>query len=113
MRVKTVSGVAIPKLYHSIAEVSALTGVEAHVLRYWETEFEGLRPRKNRSGHRIYTDADIALVRRIAHLMHTEKYTLEGARLRLARDEAEAAHRARLHDLRAFLANLLERLPAG
>ena len=106
------SAALIPKLYHSIAEVSALTGVEAHVLRYWETEFEQLRPRKNRSGHRIYTEADIAVVRRIAHLMHGEKYTLEGARQRLARDAAEAEHRARLHDLRAFLVNLLERLPA-
>lgn len=101
----------IPKLYYSIAEVSALTGVEAHVLRYWETEFEGLRPRKNRSGHRIYTEADIAVVRRIARLMHAEKYTLEGARQRLAKDAGANDLRARLSDLRAFLVALRERLP--
>ena len=104
------SAPAIPKLYYSIAEVSALTGVEAHVLRYWETEFDVLRPRKNRSGHRIYTDADIAVVRRIARLMHAEKYTLEGARQRLAKDAADGDLREKLGDLRSFLVALRERL---
>jgi hypothetical protein len=50
----------IRKLYYSISEVAEITGLEAHVLRYWETEFEQLRPKKNRAGNRVYTDRDIA-----------------------------------------------------
>ena len=104
------------KLYHTIAEASEATGVDAHVLRYWETEFPSLKPRKNRSGHRAYTDDDLALVRRIAHLLREEKYTIEGARqqLRRARTLAPSApgQAATLHDLRAFLRTVLDGLPA-
>ena len=56
----------IRKLYHSISEVAELTDLEAHVLRYWETEFEQLRPKKNRAGNRVYTERDIATVVRKA-----------------------------------------------
>ncbi len=75
----------IRKLYYSISEVAKMTGLEAHVLRYWEGEFEELRPKKNRAGNRVYTERDIATVRRIRHLIREEKYTLEGARQVLAR----------------------------
>ena len=104
----------IRKLYFTIAEVSAATGLDAHVLRFWETEFAELRPRKNRSGHRTYTEEDIETVRRIQHLLKEEKYTIDGARQRLAaRQPPPDDARARLVALRAFLANLLETLPAG
>ena len=51
-----------PKLYFSISEVSEMTGVKAHVLRYWESEFPDLRPKKNRAGNRSYREKDIRMV---------------------------------------------------
>ncbi|MBE2187433.1 MAG: MerR family transcriptional regulator [Rhodothermales bacterium] len=96
----------IRKLYYSISEVSEMTGLDAHVLRYWETEFEALRPRKNRAGHRTYTEADIETVRYLQHLLRDEKYTLDGARQRLARRGTEDEQRHRLLELRAFLVGM-------
>lgn len=102
----------IRKLYHSISEVAELTDLEAHVLRYWETEFEQLRPKKNRAGNRVYTERDIAVVERIRHLLRDEKYTIEGARQVLAREEVAggADTRQALSDLRAFLEKVLQSL---
>lgn len=103
----------IKKLYYAIGEVSELTGLEQHVLRYWETEFDELDPRKNRAGRRVYTADDIAVVQHIQHLLREEKYTIEGAKQVLAREVAhpEAAQvRAQLLELRAFLVELLEKL---
>lgn len=105
----------IEKLYYSIGEVSDLTGLEAHVLRYWESEFPSLRPRKNRAGRRVYTEDDIRVVERIQELLRDDKYTIEGARQVLERDSApEAAHaRKQLHELRSFLIELRDRLPGA
>lgn len=72
------------KLYYSISEVCRLTGLEAHVLRYWETEFPQMRPRKNRAGNRAYRPREIEYIRFIRHLLHEEKYTLQGARKKLS-----------------------------
>lgn len=71
------------KLYHSISEVSRITGLEPYVLRYWEKEFEVLKPKKNRGGSRIYTRKDIEIVNRIKHLRTKEKLTIAGARNKL------------------------------
>ena len=100
------------KLYYSISEVSELTGVKAHVLRYWETEFPELQPKKNRAGNRVYTARDIETVERIKHLLKDEKYTIEGARQALDRERAngEEAPQAELLRLRAFLEDVLRRL---
>lgn len=102
----------IRKLYHSISEVAELSELEPHVLRYWETEFEQLQPKKNRAGNRVYTERDIAAVMRIRHLLRDDKYTLEGARQVLAREDAGQPDetRAALIELRAFLKNLLHSL---
>ena len=102
----------IRKLYYSISEVAEHTGLEAHVLRYWETEFEQLRPKKNRAGNRVYTERDIDTVERIQHLLREEKYTIEGARQVLAREEdlGREGTRQALTDLRAFLEKVLHSL---
>ena len=102
----------IKKLYYSIGEVSDETGLDAHVLRYWQTEFEQLQPRKNRAGRRVYTEEDIAVVRRIQHLLRVEKYTIEGARQALELEEKEgvAEKQSDLLELRVFLEKLLEKL---
>lgn len=70
----------LKKLYYSISEVSRLTGLEQYILRYWETEFELLKPGKNRAGNRIYTNKDIKLILQIKKLLREEKYTIEGAK---------------------------------
>jgi DNA-binding transcriptional MerR regulator len=70
----------IKKLYYSISEVAKITGLEQYVLRYWETEFEQLKPAKNRAGNRIYTNKDIKLIVYIKTLLRDEKYTIEGAK---------------------------------
>ncbi|MCH7964859.1 MAG: MerR family transcriptional regulator [Bacteroidetes bacterium] len=71
---------SIKKLYYSISEVSKITDIEQYVLRYWETEFEQLKPQKNRAGNRIYTNKDIQLIMYIKELLRDKKYTIEGAK---------------------------------
>ena len=71
---------SIKKLYYSISEVSKITEIEQYVLRYWETEFEQLKPQKNRAGNRIYTNKDIQLIMKIKDLLREKKYTIEGAK---------------------------------
>jgi len=74
----------IKKLYYSISEVSKITEMEQYVLRYWETEFEELKPQKNRAGNRIYTNKDIQIIIQIKSLLREKKYTIEGAKKILA-----------------------------
>jgi len=71
---------SIKKLYYSISEVSKITNLEQYVLRYWESEFEELKPAKNRAGNRIYTNKDIQLILFIKKLLREERYTIEGAK---------------------------------
>jgi DNA-binding transcriptional MerR regulator len=71
------------KLYYSISEVCRMTGLEPHVLRYWETEFAQMRPKKNRAGNRAYRMKEIQYIQFIRQLLHEEKYTLQGAKKRL------------------------------
>lgn len=71
---------SIKKLYYSISEVSKITGLEQYVLRYWENEFEQLKPQKNRAGNRIYTNKDIQLILFLKKLLREEKYTIDGAK---------------------------------
>jgi DNA-binding transcriptional MerR regulator len=70
-------------MYYSISEVSDMTGVKAHVLRYWESEFPTLRPKKNRAGNRNYRPKDIKAVLVIRDLLYKEKFTISGARKKL------------------------------
>ncbi len=75
---------AIPdKLFFKIGEVADIAGVEQHVLRYWEEEFDSLQPEKNRSGQRLYQRKDVELIFRIKKLLYDEKYTIAGAQKRL------------------------------
>ncbi len=77
------------KLYYRIGEVEAITEVPAYVLRYWESEFKLLRPKKNPAGQRLYRRKDLDLVLRIKSLLYDERLTLEGAKKRL-RNESRA-----------------------
>ncbi len=79
------SAAAIPeKLFFKIGEVCDIAGVQAHVLRYWETEFPMLQPQKNRAGQRTYRRRDVEMALRIKELLYDEQYTIAGAKKKLA-----------------------------
>jgi len=81
------SAVKIPeKIFFKIGEVCELVGVQAHVLRYWETEFSMLAPQKNRSGQRTYRRRDVEIALRIKELLYDEKFTIAGAKKKLAEE---------------------------
>jgi len=75
----------LKKLFYRIGDVSEITGIKPHVLRYWEEEFKGLHPRKNRAGQRIYERRDVELVLAIKKLLYEQRYTISGARKLLDR----------------------------
>ncbi|HEX5772947.1 MAG TPA: MerR family transcriptional regulator, partial [Geomobilimonas sp.] len=68
------------KLYYRIGEVAAITSLRPSVLRFWETEFGMLQPRKSRSGQRLYSQDNLVLIQDIKRLLYVEKLTIEGAR---------------------------------
>ena len=72
------------KTYYSIREVCDRTGLEPHVLRYWESEFSLLRPKKNRAGNRAYREKDIEIILNIKRLLYDEQYTIPGAKKKLS-----------------------------
>jgi len=87
--------VQIPdKLYFKIGEVVSLTGIKAHVLRYWETEFKTIRPTKSRSNQRLYRKQDIELILELQGLLYSQGYTIAGAR-RLLRERATASRQSK------------------
>jgi DNA-binding transcriptional MerR regulator len=112
--------------YFSIGEVCELTGLRPHVLRYWESQFAFLRPTKNRSGNRVYQRREVELVMLVKHLLHTERYTIEGAKQKV--DEHRKSTDLRVmargalnvqalevveHDLKALLDDLSDGNAAG
>ena len=74
---------AFRKEYFSIGEACELLDLKPHVLRYWETQFPGLNPSKNRSGNRVYQRREIKLLLLVKHLLYEERFTIEGARQRM------------------------------
>ena len=119
-------GVSLPtesesKLYRPISEVSELVGVKPHVLRYWETQFSMLRPKKNRAGNRMYRPDEVKLLLRIKELLYGRRYTIAGARRTLLDERKEstpqvelgfgdAERKLVLHEVKTELRQLVERL---
>jgi DNA-binding transcriptional MerR regulator len=68
------------KLYFRIGDVSRLAGVKPYVLRYWESEFAAISPKKSGTGHRLYRRKDVELILEIKHLLYEKRFTIEGAR---------------------------------
>lgn len=83
------------KLFYRIGDVSEISGIKPHVLRYWESEFSGLHPRKNRAGQRIYERRDVELILQIKTLLYEQGYTISGARQLLARQPKRAEKQSR------------------
>jgi DNA-binding transcriptional MerR regulator len=81
-KVEPLSGIP-EKLYFRIGEVSRLIGVAPYVLRFWETEFPALAPKKSGAGHRFYRRKDVELLLEIKQLLYEKRYTIEGARKHL------------------------------
>jgi DNA-binding transcriptional MerR regulator len=79
------------KLYYKIGEVGEISGVPAHVLRFWEKQFPQLVPNKTRSGHRLYKKKDIEVILKIKELLYDRRFTIKGARDFLASGPADAA----------------------
>ena len=109
------------KLYYSIGEVSDITSVEPHVLRYWETIFKQLSPRKNKAGNRTYREQDITLILKLKELIQDKKYSTAGAQKYIEqeqnRDNLEIAESnlpfetiKDLKEIRMFLQSLSEKL---
>ena len=104
------------KLYYSIGEVSDITSVEAHVLRYWETVFKDLHPKKNKAGNRVYKEEDIEVVLKLKELIQEKKYSTEGARQVLEGDGGEQEKeipislKKDLKEIRLFLSKLADKL---
>ena len=78
------------KLYFKIGEVADIVGVEAYVLRFWESEFTVLSPKKTDSGHRVYRKKDVETVVRIKELLYEKGYTIAGARKRLRSKDGDS-----------------------
>ena len=109
------------KLYRSISAVAELVGVKQHVLRYWETQFSMLRPRKNRAGNRMYRPDEVKLLLRIRELLYDRRYTIAGARRTLLDERKEstpqvelgfddAERRLVIHEVKSELKQLADRL---
>lgn len=100
----------ITKTYFSITEVSEMLKLSPSLIRFWETEFDMLQPRKNKKGNRIFTQSDIQLLQEIQYLVKKRRYTLEGAREKLKGNREKVAAnlqtRETLLKLRRFLENL-------
>jgi len=76
----------LSKPYYSISEVSTITQVKPHVLRYWETQFSMLKPRKNRAGNRMYRPQDIEFVLYLKELLYARRFTIQGAKRKILDD---------------------------
>jgi DNA-binding transcriptional MerR regulator len=109
------------KLYFRIGEVAALLSVEPYVLRYWESEFTALNPKKSGTGHRLYRRKDVELLLRIKHLLYEKRFTIEGARQtlqeskkapvrRISRQQGDLFAYDPLPDIRRELVSILDLL---
>lgn len=79
----------ITKLYYSIGEVAQIFEVNASLIRFWEKEFDLIKPKKNKKGNRLFTPKDLKNFQRIYHLVKVKGYTLDGAKDHLSRKNSE------------------------
>ena len=100
------------KLYFRIGEVSKITGLPTHVLRFWESEFSRIRPKRTASGQRLYTRRDIELILHIKNLLYERKFTIQGARQHLTAQPAKkrTSSSQLLKDLRSELKSIKDML---
>lgn len=102
-------------MYYSIGEVAEMFNVSKSLIRFWETEFDILKPRKSQKGNRLFTKKDIENLRVIYYLVKEKGYTLEGARMKLKEGGVESMEETvdlvgRLHNVRNFLEDLYKQI---
>lgn len=104
----------IKKQYYTIGEVARELDLTTSLIRFWETEFREVNPKKNRKGNRMYTPKDIETLRKIRYLLKEQKYTIKGAKERLQNEgknvEEEIQIKETLLKLKSFLLELRESL---
>jgi DNA-binding transcriptional MerR regulator len=104
----------IEKKYFSIGEVAKMLNVTTSLIRFWESEFEIIKPKKNRKGNRQFTQEDIANVRLIYHLVKEQGYTLQGAKDMIRNDDNDIKEKVEIIDslkrVRSFLVEVRDRL---
>ena len=107
------------KLFYRMGEACEITGLEPHVLRFWESEFSQLKPRKNRAGHRVFNEADIEIIQQIKRLLHEEGFTIAGAQKKMSGEDEDREPSAdfdkktvlrELAEVKSILQNLLKLL---
>lgn len=102
------------KLYYTIGEVSKLFNVNASLIRFWEKEFDVLKPKKNKKGNRLFTPEDVENLRIIFHLVKERGFTLQGAKSKMKENKSDAAHSTEIFDsltrVKGFLMELKEQL---
>lgn len=113
MQTKTPAQIEIPdKLYFRIGEVSKIVSVPTHVLRFWETEFKKIRPKRTSTGQRLYTQRDIRMLLKVKNLLYDRRFTIEGARqhLNAAKKSKSAVDPKALSELRSELQQIRDLL---
>jgi len=84
------SDIQIPdKLYFKIGQVGEIAGLPTSVIRFWETEFSKINPKRSSSGQRLYRKSDVELILKIKHLLYDKKFTIRGAKKHLGSDTGE------------------------
>ena len=105
---------SIEKLYYSIGEVAQMFEVNVSLLRYWEKEFDLLKPKKNKKGNRLFTKNDLDNIRIIYHLVKERGFTLDGAKKKLSENKSDTIENMeiinRLKKIKEFLLNLSSEL---
>jgi len=104
----------IKKQYYTIGEVARELDLSTSLIRFWETEFKEIKPKKNRKGNRLYTPRDIEILQQIKYLLKIRKFTIKGARERLKNGQQEVEQEVQLREtllkVRAFLLELKDAL---
>ena len=104
----------VEKLYYSIGEVADIFGVNTSLIRFWEKEFNIVKPKKNRKGNRMFTQKDLDNLRIIYHLVKERGFTLQGAKRKLRENKEDVINETevvnRLNTIRSFLVELRDNL---
>lgn len=104
----------IEKIYHTIGEVAEMVGESVSLIRYWETQFDALKPAKNKKGNRLFTNDDIFTLKLIHHLVKQRGLTLKGAQQKLKENREETIQNyeivERLQDIRSQLVEIRDNM---
>ena len=102
------------KLYYSIGEVATMFNVNTSLIRFWEKEFDILKPKKNKKGNRLFTQQDVDNLKLIFHLVKERGFTLEGAKKKIKENKNDVVDTFQIHksltEIKGFLENLKENL---